>query len=382
MTKMKILVMTDHMPWGHRSIAKAIYGYLEKRKEKNNLEVEYREVRIEDFDLFNDIYTNIIYRFFPRMGVLAPRIANINALRQFVNDNIYLFLPNLLKKLKDVDADLVISSHFALSWAMADLREKKGFDMNIWTVAADPWTNNPISFVPKADKILVYDDVAVKQGVELGIEPEKLFKTGWWVREEMYKKYNREVARKKLGFTDDRPVIFVGGGSLGTTAVTKVLPVLMMVKKKVGLVFNAGTDKFSYNLVEEYKKILKRIRKNEIVEIKNFGWLENIAEVIAGCDMVLGKAGPNFLFDCVALKKPFVSITHIGGQEDGNIDLILKKKLGWTKEKPGEAGNFLLDYLENPKRIEKKYRKTIELEAERNSKSLERIFVEIKKLRN
>ena len=53
-----------------------------------------------------------------------------------------------------------------------------------------------------------------------------------------------------------------------------------------------------------------------------------MAEVLGASDIVFGKAGPNFLFDSVACQKPFVSMTHIGGQEDGNVELIKKKKLG------------------------------------------------------
>jgi UDP-N-acetylglucosamine:LPS N-acetylglucosamine transferase len=51
-----------------------------------------------------------------------------------------------------------------------------------------------------------------------------------------------------------------------------------------------------------------------------------MAEVLSASDIVFGKAGPNFLFNVVACKKPFVAITHVGGQEDGNLDIIRKKK--------------------------------------------------------
>jgi UDP-N-acetylglucosamine:LPS N-acetylglucosamine transferase len=123
-----------------------------------------------------------------------------------------------------------------------------------------------------------------------------------------------------------------------------------------------------------------RLRKgDDTVIIKHLGWIENMAEVLSACDIVFGKAGPNFLFDAVATQKPFVAITHIGGQEDGNIDIIKKKKLGWIKEKNGEISDFLFEYLENPKYFEEKYTKNIKIEAENNKKTLPMILERVKK---
>ena len=84
------------------------------------------------------------------------------------------------------------------------------------------------------------------------------------------------------------------------------------------------------------------------------------------------------MFDVVACEKPFVAITHIGGQEDGNIEIIRKKALGWVKEKPGEAADFLLEYLKRPKYYQEMYMENIKLEAKNNQKTMERIWAKVK----
>jgi UDP-N-acetylglucosamine:LPS N-acetylglucosamine transferase len=226
---------------------------------------------------------------------------------------------------------------------------------------------------------LVYDEKSVEEGLAAGLSREQMLITGWWTRLGMYEKYDYKESRKKLGFEDDRPVIFIGGGSLGTSALPKLLPLIMIIDKKVGLVINTGTDKLAYKMVEQYKKMFSRFKKNDNVKIVHLGWIENMAEVLSGCDMVLGKAGPNFLFDTVACQKPFVAITHIGGQEDGNIELIKKKKLGWVKERNKEILDFILSYLDRPKYFEKKYQENIKKEADKNKKTLPLILEKIKK---
>jgi len=376
--KKRILVLTDHMPWGHRSIARAIYGYLKDKEVGENYEVFYEEVKAET-GVANDIYT-LLYRFSPATNRISYKLMEFDRLREVAERVSLTSLPKLKKVIAKQKPDLIICAYFFHSHSLSKWREKdKKQKFKLWTVVADPWSINPVSFVPGADLHLVYDEVGWKKGLRQGILPDNIMITGWWVREAMYKKYNRDESRRKLGFTDNRPVIFVGGGSLGTSSLVKILPALVFVKKKVGLVFNSGTDRLGFNLVAEYVKLLKRYRRDNLVEIKNLGWIENMGEVLSACDIVFGKAGPNFLFDVVATKRPFVAITHIGGQEDGNIDLLVHKKLGLVKEKNGEITKFFLNYLDNDKKYRDRFSKTIAAEAEKNRQSLPLILERIKK---
>lgn len=375
MEKKKILVLTDHMPWGHRSIAKAIYGFM-KKKESESVEVEYVEVKMS-FSVLNDLYV-FMYRYLPLSNKFSSKVMESKVLRDLFLEMTDKNLPPLKKVIDKLKPDLIISTYFLHSHSLARWREKKNKKFLLWTVVADPWSINAVSFVKGADKHLVYDDVGKRMAVEHDIKPGNILKTGWWVRESVCDK--KQEIKSKLGISDDNPVIFFGGGSLGTSSITKFLPILLLIKNPCNIIFNTGTDKLAFRMVSEYKKIFDRIQKSSKVKIINLGWVDNMAEILSVSDIVFGKAGPNFLFDVVAAKKPFVAITHIGGQEDGNIDLIKKKKLGWVKEGMGEAEDFLLKYLNDPDRYNQKYSKEIQKEAQINQKSLPLVELEIGKL--
>ncbi|HNZ84688.1 MAG TPA: glycosyltransferase [Candidatus Woesebacteria bacterium] len=377
MAKKKILVLTDTLPWGHRSIAKAIYGFLKEKESENNYEVIFREVKAMT-GMAIDMYV-FSYRYMPASNRLLHRLSHKPAVRELLEKSSRMNLPSLKRLINEVKPDLVLSTYFFHTHSLARWRKEKNKKFRLWTVAADPWTINPMSFIRDADLTLVYDEKSVEEGLAAGLSREQMLITGWWTRLGMYEKYDYKESRKKLGFEDDRPVIFIGGGSLGTSALPKLLPLIMIIDKKVGLVINTGTDKLAYKMVEQYKKMFSRFKKNDDVKIVHLGWIENMAEVLSGCDMVLGKAGPNFLFDTVACQKPFVAITHIGGQEDGNIELIKKKKLGWVKERNKEILDFILSYLDRPKYFEKKYQENIKKEADKNKKTLPLILEKIKK---
>ncbi len=374
----RILVLTDHMPWGHRSIAKAIFGYLKEHEKREGFKVSYAEVKADTAGL--GAFYNFAYRYNPKSNKIFHWAASKKSLRRITEEASVMNTREIEKTLKSHKPDLVISAYYLHSHCLAKLRNRMNLDFKLWTVVADPWTMLPISYVKQADLNLVYDEIGEKMAEKLGIDSSKVLKTGWWTRSQMYEKYDRNKMRKRLGFGDDRPVIFIGGGSLGTNSLTKILPALLAVKKNVGLVINTGTDKLSFNMVDEYIRLLRRLKRNEFVEIRNMGWIDNMAEVLSAVDIVFGKAGPNFLFDVVAAEKPFVAITHIGGQEDGNIDLIRRKKLGWIREKGRSAARFLLEYLENPEEYNERYRETIQEEAARNKESMKKVLNEIKRV--
>lgn len=380
MKKKRILVLTDNMPWGHRSIAKAIYGFLKKKEKSENILVDYAEVKIS-LSIMNDIYT-FMYRYLPQSNKISRKMMENEMIRDMFLETTDSNLPILMPVVKKYKPDLIISSYFFNSHSLARWRMKEKKYFKLWTVVADPWTNVLVSFVKNVDYNLVYDEVAYNQAIGYGIPDHKIQITGWWTRQEMYKKMSngqRAKIKEKMGIENGEPVVFIGGGSLGTSSITRLLPVLLLIKQKCTIIFNTGTDKLAFKMIEEYKKIFDRINKKGNVKILNFGWIENMAEVLTVCDIVFGKAGPNFLFDVVANHKPFVAITHIGGQEDGNIDLILKKKLGWVKEGLGEAENFLLEYLKKPDKYNNMYVKSIVKEADNNKKTMEKIWRMIKK---
>lgn len=373
----KVLVLTDHMPWGHRSIAKAIFNYLKVNEKGSTFEVYYAEIKAKT-GIAGDLYI-FSYRYFPKSNKISHLLLGKKVGQDLIREFSVLNLAGLKKEVEKIKPDLIISTYFFHSHSLVKWKKKDKKKFKLWTVVADPWSINPISIIKDADLNIVYDNVGVKEADKLKVDRDRVWKTGWWVRPEMYENFDKKIIRKKLGFTDDRPVIFVGGGSLGTNALSKLLPTILMIKNKVGFVINTGTDKFSYNLVEQFKKILKKLKKDDLIVIKNFGWIDNMAEVLSACDIVFGKAGPNFLFDVMAVGRPFVAITHIGGQEDGNIDLIKHKRLGWVKEKGGEMSKFLLEYLNNPSYFENKFSKNIAREAEKNKKSLGLILERIKR---
>jgi processive 1,2-diacylglycerol beta-glucosyltransferase len=342
----RILVLTDTLPWGHRSIARAIFGHLRRIAHEYNWTVDLAEVKAEMGQL-NDMFA-MMTRYFPETYSLVYKFMDKKTTARLLNEVSVVELSEIKTAVNQVMPDLIISTYYIHTHCLARWKMLEGPRFKLWTVVSDPWSVNLVTIMPKGvDLHLVYDKVAERVGLEQGLAPMQILKTGWWVREEMYYEYDRERVRKSLGILDDRPTIFVGGGSFGNSALPRTLPMLLSAKRPIAIIFNTGTDKLAFNLISEYAKSYKRSKK-KYVQIINLGWIENMAEVLTACDIVFGKAGPNFLMDSIARRKPFVAISHIAGNEDGNLDLIRERGLGWVKEKPDELEDFIKEYLERP----------------------------------
>ena len=104
---------------------------------------------------------------------------------------------------------------------------------------------------------------------------------------------------------------------------------------------------------------------SENFNIKLVQYTDKMGDYIACADLVVGKAGPNLLFEAIAMERPFLAICHIHGQEDGNLGIIRKKKLGFVEENSKKASNLLKKIIENPEML-KKFEKTIKKESLHN----------------
>lgn len=169
MAKTKILILTDTMPWGHRSIAKAIFNYLKSKEKGENLEVVFSQVAIPL--AINDIYT-FIYRFFPATNKITLKLMENGVLRKTFLELSEYDLPEVTKQIKKIKPDLVISAYFLHSQSLAKWRKETGAKFKLWTVVADPWTANPISFIDGVDLHIVYDDMVEKMATVYGWKKE------------------------------------------------------------------------------------------------------------------------------------------------------------------------------------------------------------------
>ncbi|HOJ76553.1 MAG TPA: undecaprenyldiphospho-muramoylpentapeptide beta-N-acetylglucosaminyltransferase [Bacillota bacterium] len=107
---------------------------------------------------------------------------------------------------------------------------------------------------------------------------------------------SREAGLKLCGFSNDKPVLAVLGGSLGSVVINKtVRSVLPELLKNFQIVHICGKGNIDNSLdVDGYQQF----------EFVN----EELAHLLAAADVCLSRAGANFIFELLALRKPSLLI--------------------------------------------------------------------------
>ena len=125
---------------------------------------------------------------------------------------------------------------------------------------------------------------------------DKAVLTGTPIREELGKG-SRQAGKEFCGFTDDKPVLMVIGGSLGAQSVNETVRyALPRLLPDFNVVHICGNDKMD-NL------------RLSVPGYKQFEYVKNeLKDIFAMADIVVSRAGANSICELLALKKPNILI--------------------------------------------------------------------------
>ena len=118
---------------------------------------------------------------------------------------------------------------------------------------------------------------------------------------------SRETGREIAGFTDDKPVLLMTGGSLGAQSINKVLrESLDALLPDMNIIHICGKGNLDQNLLHT-----PGYAQFEFVT-------EELPHLFAAADVVLSRAGSNSLCELQALKKPMLLIPYPMGASRGD----------------------------------------------------------------
>jgi UDP-N-acetylglucosamine:LPS N-acetylglucosamine transferase len=179
-----------------------------------------------------------------------------------------------------------------------------------------------------------------QEALDAGFTPARLHLTGWPVRLQFYQasSYDRAAVLTQLQLDPARFTAFIQGGGEGTANILRTVQ-SGLAAGTAQVILAAGTNRA---LQEQF---------SNVPGVRTIGFTHQIAPMMAAADVVLGKAGPNMLFESVMLGKPFIATTYIPGQETANLELIERYGLGWVALKVREQRALLAALAEAPGKL-------------------------------
>lgn len=339
---------------GHLSIAEAVMADLQ-----NKYTVK---MYLERDNLF-DFYVTF-YKYFPAaMQVpfhLTKRIRLLKLMHQYCFNKYYEKVSAFCKKTKP---DLCISTYFMYNSSIEKVCQDS--DIPFINVLADPYTIHPMLISKKADLNLLFDATQATFCKKI-IKQAEYLPAGWFVRPQFLEKYDQKAVRTSLNLDPHTLTFLIASGSEGSSFVSTIFPYLLSSSQKIQIIIACGNNKNLFKTVQVLSDITEKVR--ERIHLVPLAFTDQIHLYMQAADLVIGKAGPNTLFESVATQTPFFAITHIPGQEDGNLTIIKKYKLGYVEENPLKAGRLLKKIMEHPEQLQA-FEKSIKTLAETNRQS-------------
>jgi UDP-N-acetylglucosamine:LPS N-acetylglucosamine transferase len=325
---------------GHESISSAVVDCLTS----NGYLAHHNFVSMKMSKFYGSFYL-----FFPQLFKLPYNFGEIKriqgTIRRYLGKSIDKEIKEALNKQMP---QAVISCWFLANYLIEKEQKRHGY--TFVNIVSDPKTIH--SIIPSHKGLNFVFDNKAKQLLEAqGIPSDKIVVSGWFVRAAYEQAYDQSRVQKHLGLNPNNLTLLLSSGSFGTNYVLKVLPTILTANKPCTIIVACGHNKRLYSLINQTAKLRQKINHTP-VEIKPIGYTTKLHEYMQAADLVIGKAGPNTLFESIATSTPFFAITHIAGQEDGNLDIIKEYNVGYVEENPFAAGKLLKHIIENPKELE------------------------------
>ncbi len=193
---------------------------------------------------------------------------------------------------------------------------------------------------------------------------DKSICTGSPIRYELFAG-SAEAGKKICGFTDNKPVIIVMGGSLGATTINKLIRECvkeLCIKYNVIHICGKGGTDTHYNGIQGYKQF-------EYVK-------EELCHLMATADIAVSRAGSNAIFEFLALQKPMLLIPLPKGESRGdqvlNAQSFEKSGFAITANQNELDGKKLYDLIE--KLYEQKKQLNINIQKSENKNGTDNIL--------
>lgn len=335
---MKILIVYATAGAGHRKAAEAVY----KEAKKRNLDVTI--VDILDFThplikyLYSEGYIFLIKRFIYVWRIIFYLSDKLNG-RLFKRIT-YLFnkysYARYLKFLEDEKIELIISTHFMSTEITAYVKQK--LNIKLVSVVTD-FCLHSLWFSSNVDKYCVASDSARGRLISFGVLDQKIEFTGIPIDAVFSQNFNRREIAEKLGLRPDLFSLLIMTGEIGMGPIAKIINLL---KEDMQLLVVCGRN----------KKLFAELKKINAPNLKIFGLVNNVYELMSVSDLIITKPGGLTTSEALSKELPMIFFSIIPGQEAANAKFIESYGAGIIVEDVNKLKDIVLSLKHSANKLE------------------------------
>jgi len=353
--KKKILYLFSDTGGGHRSGANALINAVNTIK-PGAFDQEMVDVFAEGssfLNIFAKLYAHVI-KYSPQFwGMLYYFLDDEKKLERLEKISRPFILKALAEIIKKKKPDIIVSVHPLVNHLTVTAIKESGRKIPFIVVVMDPVTLHRSWVTPDPDLYIVATEDAKRLAVKFGLSEKKILVRGMPIDPKFAKGPQNKISlRKEDNLALDKFTILLMGGGEGGGGMLKIVKEIEKSGLDVQLIVIAGRNK---NLKDQLDK---NIPKSSI-PMKIYGFTDQVYRIMSQSDLIITKAGPGTIAEALAMNLPIIITSWLPGQEEGNVDFVVKNSLGKVTKDPQRIVEIIKDlkvrdtYQKIQKNIEK-----------------------------
>lgn len=255
-----------------------------------------------------------------------------------------LAAPRLEEFIKNFKPEIIVCTHPFPLGILSCLKKKGAFRGPVFAAITD-FTVHSFWVFPEVDRYFIGSEALIPECKEYGIEPERICPTGIPIDPAFNDRYDKCRLKEQLGLDPALPAALIVGGGLGMGPLATAVKTLSSNQHECQLIVVTGTNKV---LREKLEKIAPELS----CKVKIFGFVDNIHQLMAASDLMVGKAGGLTCAEAMAMGLPLFIVDPLPGQEERNTKFITAMGAG-VKVEEKELAGVVRACLKEPGRLEK-----------------------------
>ena len=295
---------------------------------------------------YADGYLQVVGRGPALWGYLYSRTdrvateSTVNRLRETIER---LNTRRFAAKLRELDPDVVICTHFLPAQLLSRMIRKGTFGRPVFVQVTDfdfhaSWIHERMT------GYLAADEGIGRRMAERGIPPEAINVTGIPVMPVFGEAWSREACAAELGLDPARRTVLLLAGSAGVTAIGGLVDRLLPLDERLQIV--AVTGRNTALLAD-----LRRRAEAVPDRLLPIGFTTTIERVMACADVAVTKPGGLTTSECLAMGLPMIVVSPIPGQEERNAQFLLANGAGLRADSAEELAGHVAGLLAEPERL-------------------------------
>lgn len=287
----------------------------------------------------DSLYTTIVKHFPAIWGKIYDRkkiIKNLSPLRKWVSAHTFKKLSAFIKKFSP---DCFVATQAFPCGLIADFKQNFNCKIPLIAVVTD---YHPHGFwVHKAvDKYIVASSEARDVLIASGVACEKIEILGIPISFKFLNHLSKENVAREFGFVNEAESVLIMGGGLGIGPIEKIAKELDRSSADFQIITICGKNKKLYRWFEKNRQCFKK-------PVFYFGYVDFVNKIMDFADIIVTKSGGITISEALAKGLAIIVSNPIPGQEEHNVNYLLKNEAVIRADEPQEIGKIAREFLED-----------------------------------